>query len=129
MILFIQIRDGAPYEHPIFADNLVQAFPHLDLNNLPPEFARFIRRERPSIGVYEVFDTPELTYEWEDGIVVDSWHNRPMTAEERQAKIDEVKSSFTPTEDGWVFDEETCAWVSPQAASLDASGGVPNVIG
>lgn len=129
MILFIQIRDGQPYEHPILADNLLQAFPHLDLNNLPPEFARFNRVERPTLGVYELFDEPELTYEWENDVVTDTWHIRPMTAEERQAKIDMVKASFTPPSEDWTFNEDACAWVPPPAVSLDTPGAEPNVIG
>ena len=41
MELFIQIRNGQPFEHPIFGDNFRQAFPDVDVDNLPPEFARF----------------------------------------------------------------------------------------
>ena len=43
MELFIQIRDGLPFGHPIYGDNFRQAFPDVDLENLPPEFARFER--------------------------------------------------------------------------------------
>jgi hypothetical protein len=43
MNLYIQIRDDQPFEHPIFEDNFIQAFPDKDINNLPPEFAKFRR--------------------------------------------------------------------------------------
>ena len=43
MNLFIRIVDGQPFEHPIFEDNFKQAFPDVDLNNLPSEFLKFVR--------------------------------------------------------------------------------------
>lgn len=88
MTLFIQIRNGQPYEHPILADNFQQAFPHIDTNNLPPEFAYFERVDCPrAAGVYEV---DVVSYEWVDGIVKDVWSVRPMTAEEKTAKQAEL---------------------------------------
>ena len=56
MELFIRIVDGAPFEHPIMGDNFREAFPHIDTENLPPEFARFVRVAMPTIGVYEVYE-------------------------------------------------------------------------
>tara|TARA_R110000868_G_scaffold26869_1_gene102997 strand:+ start:2154 stop:2522 length:369 start_codon:yes stop_codon:yes gene_type:complete len=122
MELYIRIIDGQPFEHPIFGDNFRQAFPDVNINNLPPEFAKFIRIEPPSCGVYQVYEG--VTYEWIDGVVTDVHHVRSMTEQERQAKINEVKASFTPTEDDWTFDESVCAWVAPKIA-----GSAPNVIG
>lgn len=88
MELFIQIRDGQPYEHPIFADNFQQAFPHIDTNNLPPEFARFERIQQPAPGVYEVVEGP--VYQWVDGVVKDVWATRPMTDAEREVKTQQL---------------------------------------
>lgn len=89
MELFIRIVDGQPFEHPIFGDNFRQAFPEIDTNNLPPEFARFERIEKPNTcGTFEV---EECSYQWVDGAVKDVWTVRAMTAEEaatRQAEID-----------------------------------------
>ena len=31
MRLFIQIRDGQPFEHPIIEDNFREAFPDIDI--------------------------------------------------------------------------------------------------
>ena len=126
MELYIRIVDGQPFEHPIFADNFRQAFPNVDTDNLPPEFARFERIEQPAHGVYEVYEG--VTYEWIDGVVKDVHHVRSMTAQERQAKIDTARASFTPTEDGWVFDETTCSWIPP-SINTDVAGSAPNVIG
>lgn len=83
MNLYIQIRDGQPYEHPIMEDNFVAAFPNVDLVNLPPEFARFERVPQPVWGEYEVYEGAR--YEWVDGVVKDVHVVRPMTEQERTA--------------------------------------------
>lgn len=112
MGLFIRIKDGQPFEHPIFGDNFRQAFPAIDTNNLPPEFARFERIEPPVIGVYEVYEG--VTYEWVDSIVKDVHHVRPMTTEEKTAKQNAVKAEWA--ENGfasWTFNEVTCVFEPP----------------
>ena len=112
MELFIQIRDGRPFEHPIFSDNFREAFPHIDPNNLPPEFARFERIEPPQYGVYEVLLGP--SYQWVDGIVKDVWLVRPMSAQEKLQKQEHVKAMWA--ENGfpsWSFDEATCTFMPP----------------
>ena len=43
MELFIRVKDGQAFEHPILGDNFRQAFPNINVNNLPSEFARFER--------------------------------------------------------------------------------------
>ena len=58
MDFFIRIKDGQPFEHPIFGDNFRQAFPDVDVNNLPSEFAKFEHGEKITIGVYEVLENP-----------------------------------------------------------------------
>jgi hypothetical protein len=81
MELFIRIKDGQPFEHPIMGNNFRQAFPDIDTNNLPLEFARFERIERPLSEPYTVY--VGVTYEWVDGIVKDVHQFRSMTEEER----------------------------------------------
>lgn len=88
MNLLIQIRNGQAYEHPIFEDNFQQAFPSIDINNLPPEFARFDRVPPPNPGVYEAVEGP--IYQWVGNIVKDVWAIRPMTDAERAAKNEEL---------------------------------------
>lgn len=120
MDLFIRVVDGAPFEHPIFGDNFRDAFPNVDTNNLPPTFARFVRIERPVIGVYEVCDS--CTYEWDGDIVTDVHHVRAMTTEEKTAKQDEAKAIWA--ENGypsWVFNEETCSFVPPTPYPTDGN--------
>jgi hypothetical protein len=83
MELFIQVRDGVPYEHPILGDNFRQAFPDVDTSNLPAGFAAFVRVPPPDIGEFEVYEG--VTYEFVGGVVMDVHHVRPMTPEERVA--------------------------------------------
>jgi hypothetical protein len=118
MELFIQIRNGQPFEHPIFGDNFRQAFPNIDPDNLPESFARFVRVEAPAIGIYDMYEG--VTYEWQDGLVTDVHHVRAMTAEEVKAKQDAAKASWE--EHGyasWVFDEAICAFKAPVAYPTD----------
>lgn len=86
--LYIQIRDGQPHEHPIFADNFCAAFPDVDTENLPDTFAKFIRVDQPAIGTYEVYEG--VTYQWVDDVVKDVHSVRAMTDEERAAKDAEL---------------------------------------
>jgi L-rhamnose isomerase len=90
MELYIRLQNGEPFEHPIFGDNFRQAFPDVDINNLPAEFARFERIEAPLCGEYE---KPVLTYGWVDGMVKDIWSVVEMTAEEK-AEVDRIKAEL-----------------------------------
>jgi hypothetical protein len=89
MKLFIQIKDGLPFGHPILETNFIQAFPNIDVNNLPAEFAIFERVPQPNTQLYEIYD--KVTYEWVDGIVKDVHHFKPMTEEQRN-KYDELEA-------------------------------------
>lgn len=119
MNLFIQVRDGKPFEHPIEEWNFVEAFPGVDLNNLPPSFARFVRVEQPVPAVYEVVEG--VSYEWDGPVVKDVWHVRQMTPDEIKTKQDAVKRYWA--EQGgyasWVFNEETCAFDPPVPRPTD----------
>ena len=84
MKLYIQIKDGQPFQHPIFGDNFRQAFPHIDVNNLPVEFARFERVEKPNTA--SPFQVEEVSYQWVGGVVKDVWTVREMTDAERAEK-------------------------------------------
>jgi hypothetical protein len=120
-MLFIQIRDGQPYQHPILEDNFREAFPSIDTGSLPPEFAVFVRLE-PGV-VPSVYQVLVEEYVWDGDAVRDNWHARPMTEEEKTNKIAEAMAQ--PHPNGWVFDEEICAW----RPDLTAPGTAPDVIG
>ena len=113
-----------PFEHPIFEDNFRQAFPDVDVSNLPPEFARFERVERRRLGPYEVYEG--VTYELIGGVYKDVHQIRAMSEEEKAQKIALMKSLDHP--DGWVFSQDKCEWVAPEH-DTSSSGSAPNVIG
>jgi hypothetical protein len=118
MELYIRIKDGQPFEHPIFGDNFRQAFPDVDVNNLPPEFAKFERVERPTLGVYEVMTAENPTYELIDGVYKDVWYKRNMTSEEIVAKQQAVITAFNTLDQAenwsaWTLDEATCTMQPP----------------
>ena len=89
--LYIQIRDGQPHEHPIFADNFRDAFPDVDTENLPDTFAKFIRVDATVPDTYEVYEG--VTYQWFDGVVKDVHSVRAMTDEERAEKTAELEAA------------------------------------
>jgi hypothetical protein len=91
--LYIQIRDGQPHEHPIFADNFRDAFPDVDTENLPDTFAKFIRVDAPVPDTYEVYEG--VSYQWVDGVVKDVHSVRAMTDEERATKDAELAELAT----------------------------------
>jgi len=122
MNLYIRIKDGQPFEHPILEHNLRQAFPDVDVNNLPPEFATFERVERPVLGEYETLVSENPTYELVDGVYKDVWHKRDMTAEEMSAKkqaaikaAQDFWSARPQAENwsAWVLNEETFIYEPP----------------
>ena len=118
MELFIRVKDGQPFEHPILGSNFRQVFPDVDVNNLPPEFARFERVERPELGIYEVMVSEDPAYELVDGVYKDVWHVHAMNAEEKTAKQQAVITAFNnrPQAENWsawILDEATCTMQPP----------------
>ena len=115
--LLIQLRDGQPFEHPIFSDNFRAAFPDVDTENLPADrFAKFIRVARPKLGPYEIY--VGMTYQWVGDVVKDVHEIRAMTDEEKTSKQQKVKDAWDARPQAenwatWVFDEATCAYVPP----------------
>lgn len=119
MELYIRIKDGQPFEHPIIGDNLREAL-GVDTNNLPPEFAPFVRIENTLVpNLYEVV---EVRYEWDGPIVKDVFYVREMTEEEKTAFRNKMYA--TPHPDGYVFDEKLARWV----LAKDLPGSEPDAI-
>jgi hypothetical protein len=112
MKLYIKLLNRHPVEHPHTEENMETAFPHVDLNNLPEDWAEFVRVPQPRIGPYEV---AEVAYEWVGDVVKDVWYTHTMSAEEKLQKQQRVKNNYAL--DGgfanWIFDEERCCHVAP----------------
>ena len=112
MRLFIKIRDGKPYEHPMLEDNMRAAFPDIDLDNLPDTFAEFKRIAPPVLGVYQIYEG--VSYEWDGAIVKDTHYVREMTQNEILQK--QLIAHQWWNENGyssWTFDEDTCSYIPP----------------
>lgn len=114
MELFIRIKDGQTFQHPILGDNFRQAFPDVDVNNLPPDFARFERIAAPVLGVYQKNQRCEYE-QGVDGVYRDTWYCDEMTAEEIKEKQDAVKAHWISSNGyaSWVFDEDSCTFQPP----------------
>ena len=122
MDCYIRIVDGVPYEHPIIQDNMVEAFPNVDLNNLPPEFAKFSRTAPPDLQVYKKnltavyglvegsIDTYTDVFSWEDMTVADILIKQDLV---------KIKWAISPNWSSWTFNEVTCVYEPPVAMPTD----------
>lgn len=120
MNFVIRIENGQPIDHPIAIENFCQAFPHIDINNLPPEFAEFNVRGVPVLGPYEIMEGQKVTYQLVDDVWSDVWATRQMTEQERAEKIAGVHTLWAMRNEAnnnnwsaWTFDESLCAYVPP----------------
>lgn len=113
MELFIRLKNGQPFEHPILKSNFIQAFPDVDLSNLPEWVMRFERVDYPILGAYELHDG--VTYEIENGVCKDVHHIRQMTQAEKKEKQDAVKNLWANGLNyaSWLFDDATCTFKPP----------------
>ena len=128
MSLCIEIYEGKPINHPIQKSNLEMVFPGIDFENLPENYCKFVRIERPFPKWDEVIGEPE--YKIIDGICYDVWTINKISDEERQKKLDELVASNPypswtidyenyniipptpmPTEGSWTWDESTLSWI------------------
>lgn len=92
MELFIEMRDGVPYGHPILEENFREVYPNIDTQNLPLNFARFVRTAPPSrVGMFEV---EESTYQVIGDVVTDVWTIRPLEGEQYAMRVDMLRRSL-----------------------------------
>ncbi len=118
MRLFIQVQNGQPYEHPIVELNFKEAFPSVNVDSLPPEFARFIRVAKPDLGPYEI--NQRVSYGLVEGMAgtyTDIWECDRLTDEQIAAKQQAVKDAWaiSPNWSSWTFNETTCEYDPPVA--------------
>ena len=117
MELYIRIKDGQPFEHPILGNNFREAFPHIDVNNLPEEFMKFEKLD-VSVGLYQVFT--EMPYFIEDGVCKNGI-KRDMTPTEKEEKIQQLKDRWIgfggfPS---WIFNENNGEFDPPKIKPMD----------
>ena len=119
MELYIRLKNGQPFEHPILGNNFREVFPDVDVNNLPDWAIRFERIPQPVIGVYE--KNQQVTYQIIDGVCKDVWTCEQMTDEEKLAKQNAVKDKWAagPNFASWTFNETTCVFEPPVSYPTD----------
>ena len=111
MELYIRIRDGQIVDHPLFKENLEQAYPGINLTN-NSEFIPFERIPAPPMGAYDKEAT--VHYEIINGIAKDVWTIESMSEEEKLEKQNQVKLHWQ--ENGfpsWTFNEAICKFEPP----------------
>jgi hypothetical protein len=105
MELFIRIVDGQPFEHPILGDNFRQAFPDVDVNNLPPEFARFERVPQPKLKYSQIAVGP--VYQWVDGVVKDVWSIQELSGDALAERVQTKTRQFNEYRQNMVLVAQT----------------------
>lgn len=113
MRLFIKVENGQAVGHPILEENFRQAFPDVDLDNLPQEFSLFERVEQPEIKPYEIY--LGSTYEKFGDVFKDVHNFKNMTSRQKTEKINKTKEIWAngPAYASWIFNEETCSFQPP----------------
>lgn len=120
MKLYIKIENGIPVDHPIIYENLIAAYPNLDVNNLQG-FAEFERTENTTTPTE--FQISEASYALQEGIVKESWSVRDMTETEIEtvvnnkishayAYIEAAKEFATTKINAAANDDTKAAWES-----------------
>lgn len=128
MNLYIELQDGKPINHPMQQSNLEMIYPGMDFENLPENYCKFVRVQKPWPKWDEVIEGPE--YKMIDGIFYDVWTINKISDEVRQQKIEDLIQSCPypswtidyencniippapiPSEGSWTWDEPTLSWV------------------
>lgn len=110
-MLYIRLKNGQPFEHPITEQNLLLTYADIDVDNLPSYVAPFISSTKPSSGIYQVV---EESYTVEDNVVTQTWTVRDMTPEEKLSKQELAKNTAINKDDNsLVFDPATCQFIPP----------------
>ena len=111
MDLFIRIENGSPVDHPITLENLQMVYPGFDPANPPENFMPFVKLGVPYRDFFEVYEG--VTYIMESNYVTETHHVRPMTSEEKQNYINDLKQQFIENggDEDWYFDENLLTFV------------------
>jgi hypothetical protein len=122
MNLYIEVENGVAKNHPAFENNLIQAF-----GSIPEHWEPFTRVARPILGVYELVVSEIPAYEKVNGVWMDVWQKRDMTAEEKLATQQRVITVFEAQNQAsnwsaWTLDEVTCTMVPPIPPPADVEG-------
>lgn len=90
--LYIKVENGAVVDHPVLIENLQQVYGEIPANYEP--FMRFMESQRIPLGIFEVRDRTVPLYTKVNGIWTDVFAKRPMNAQERYDKEQELLAVF-----------------------------------
>lgn len=113
MNTYIQIENGKPVGFLILEENLLQAFPNVDLNNLPENIKKAEKTPTPEVGVYEIYEGVEV--QLVDGVYKEVHKVRGMTSDEIRQKQEKYKEQWLANNpfNSWTFNEEFCLFTPP----------------
>lgn len=86
--LFIKIKDGQPFEHPMTLESIKYIIPSFDPDNLPEGFAVF--EDTPFERNPVPFEIDYYEYIFSGAVVKRHWKKRSMTAEERAVYLQDL---------------------------------------
>lgn len=86
--LFIKIKDGQPFEHPMTLESIQYIVPNFDPNNIPEGFAVFEDVHFESNPA--PFDVDDYKYVIDGAIVKKVWFTRKMTDAERVIYLEDL---------------------------------------
>jgi hypothetical protein len=113
MILYIQVENGQPVNHPALEQNLLEA-----LGRIPEGWEPFVRVPKPIPPLYKKLELETPVYEKIDGVWTDVWSFRDMTPEEKEDYQQFRKRGWAQQYNAynftaWVFNEETAEFEPP----------------
>lgn len=106
---YIRVVNGKAFEHPITEENLKQVVKNFDSENLPEGIEKFVRQEPRAINFLETL--VGSSYQFVDGVWQDVYDIRPLTEDEKKAKIKFMRDTFPFS--NWELDETTGQWIPP----------------
>lgn len=119
MNLYIQLENNVPLHHPILKENLLEAFPGIDLENLPATVAPFQKTLLPTLAVYEKL--VYTSYELVNGTVHEVHHTEFMTDLEKTEFQNKIQQAWQDREGfaSWTFDPTTANFIPPTPKPQD----------
>lgn len=115
MRYFIRIDNGVPSGHPIQEDNFKQAFPDIDIDNLPSNFMEFEKDAIPPIfGPYIKYHGPNyeiIGNKVKEGHILSEYSEAEKLERKFEYKKNAEKDKSIPP--GWVFNDELCVYTHP----------------
>ena len=122
MLCYIRTLDGLPLGNPITEENMLQAFPEIDLLNLPEGWAPFLRVTRPDDLPTGPFKVDVCSYALSlDGVTwQDEWASRDMTPEEKAERIEKAQANPSSAPN-LSLDLETLRWVPATPKPVDGN--------